>query len=276
MTRICLLSAFACLLAAEERAVNPTFLRTNLRDARPAASPLTTPTCKASPIFGEGTPRASVARGVARVARLTLEPNGNCAPLTLGREEQSWFILNGEGSLNGRKLSKDDFAYVPAASRIALSAGAVGLDLLIQGYRVPEGRQGSSELQIANASTVKKQVVGNHPPSTLYQLLIGDTKSTRDKFAAAAVLTSLFIMEITPGGTNFPHHHDREEEVYVLLDGEGHMVAGGGSDGVEGKFPAKAGDAYFYRLNTTVGFYNTGKSTARILAARSLYPFRVP
>jgi mannose-6-phosphate isomerase-like protein (cupin superfamily) len=82
-------------------------------------------------------------------------------------------------------------------------------------------------------------------------------------------------MEIAPGGTNQPHHHDNEEEIYLLLEGTGEMVAGGGMDGVEGRFPAKPGDAYFFRLNTTVGFYNSngpGARTARILAVRSLYP----
>ena len=38
--------------------------------------------------------------------------------------------------------------------------------------------------------------------------------------AAGAVVTSLFIMTITPGGTNFPHHHDREEEIYLQGGGE--------------------------------------------------------
>ena len=35
----------------------------------------------------------------------------------------------------------------------------------------------------------------------------------------------------------------------------------------------QAGDAYFFRLNCTVGFYNTGSTAAHILAVRSLYPF---
>jgi uncharacterized cupin superfamily protein len=104
--------------------------------------------------------------------------------------------------------------------------------------------------------------------------MIGDVRSTRDKIAAAHVLTSLFIMEITPGGTNSPHHHEREEEIYLLLDGNGDMVAGGGSDGVEGRHKSKPGDAYFFRLNCTVGFYNTGATKARVLAVRSLFPFK--
>jgi uncharacterized cupin superfamily protein len=106
--------------------------------------------------------------------------------------------------------------------------------------------------------------------------MMGKTDSQRDKLAAARVLSSLFVMEFAPGGTNWPHHHDREEEIYLVLEGEGEMVAGSGLDGIEGRRPARAGDAYFFRLNCTVGFYSkTGASQpkARILAARSSYPF---
>jgi len=104
--------------------------------------------------------------------------------------------------------------------------------------------------------------------------MMGATNSTRDKIAAGHVLTSLYVMEFAPGGTNFPHHHDTEEEIYVLLDGTGQMVAGSGMDGVEARFPAKPGDAYFFRLNCTVGFYNGKEGPAHILAVRSLYPSR--
>lgn len=104
---------------------------------------------------------------------------------------------------------------------------------------------------------------------------MGDTKSTRDKIAAGQVLISLFIMQFDPGGTNFPHHHENAEEMYLVLDGSGDMVAGGGTGGIEGRHPARAGDAYFFRLNCTVGFYASKDATpkSRILAVRSLYPF---
>jgi mannose-6-phosphate isomerase-like protein (cupin superfamily) len=104
--------------------------------------------------------------------------------------------------------------------------------------------------------------------------MMGDRRSTRDKLAAGYTLTSLFIMEFAPGGTNFPHHHETEEEIYLVLEGHGEIVAGGGMDGVEGRHPAQAGDAYFFRLNCTVGFYNSREpgAKARILAVRSLFP----
>jgi len=62
------------------------------------------------------------------------------------------------------------------------------------------------------------------------------------------------------------------------LRGHGDMVAGGGPDGNEGRYPAKEGDVYFIRLNATVGFYSGSQSGAHdlVLAVRSRYPFGKP
>ena len=123
------------------------------------------------------------------------------------------------------------------------------------------------------AYTAEIKVTG---PTTQFKLLMGTTRSTRDKLSAAYIMNSLFIMDFAPGGTNIPHHHDREEEVYYVLRGRGDIVAGGGMDGNEGRHPVTEGDAYFYRLNATVGFYSgmkEGEQHALILAVRSRYPF---
>jgi mannose-6-phosphate isomerase-like protein (cupin superfamily) len=105
-------------------------------------------------------------------------------------------------------------------------------------------------------------------------LLVGPRGATRDAIDDAYVVTSLFLMDFAPGGTNFPHHHETAEEIYLVLDGQGDMVAGSGMDGVEGRYPAKAGDAYYFRANCTVGFYNQNKpgAKAHILAVRSRIP----
>jgi mannose-6-phosphate isomerase-like protein (cupin superfamily) len=120
--------------------------------------------------------------------------------------------------------------------------------------------------------------VEGHGPSSLFKLLMGTTASRRDKLAAASQMVSLFIMDFAPGGTNIPHHHQMEEEIYYILRGHGDMVAGGGADGNEGRYPAKEGDAYFIRLNATVGFYSGSQSGAHdlVLAVRSRYPFGKP
>ena len=49
-------------------------------------------------------------------------------------------------------------------------------------------------------------------------------------------------------------------------------MAGGGIDGIEGRHPAKQGDAYFFRLNCTVGYYSAPGVKSRILAVRSWHP----
>ena len=164
---------------------------------------------------------------------------------------------------------------IPATVSHALSnTSSQPLHVLVMGFRTKgfEHAQMPPRALSANIRDVPTQMVSGHPSSTLYRLLMGDVDSKRDRIAAGRVLTSLFLMEIAPNGTNFPHHHEREEEIYLVLDGHGDMVAGGGMDGVEGRHPAKAGDAYFFRLNCTVGYYSAPGVKSRILAVRSWYP----
>src|SRR4029077_4840658 len=146
--------------------------------------------------------------------------------------------------------------YLPPGVRHAMASDS-GVRLVVMGFKIPDGLRAAppTKPHVANFDDVKWQTVSGHPDSVLYQLLIGDKNSKRDKIAAGEVLTSLFIREFEPGGTNFPKHHEKAEEIYLVLDGAGDMVAGGGTEGVEGRHPARAGDAYFFRLNCTVGFY---------------------
>ena len=269
---ILLSAAVAC--AAE--GIDPTFIRRSLASAADAPSDLSTQTCRYQPLFGAGDRQAKPLKSVARYGQVTVAGGGACLPVKFAGEEQIYFVLEGAGTLlyAGSKfpLKKDDFVYLPAGVEHTLAAGSGALRAIWMGFRIPAGTAPApaGSPAIANLADVPKQVVGNHPPSTLYQLMIGDRSSKRDKIAAGLSVSSLFVMEFTAGGTNAPHHHEREEEVYLLLDGAGEMVAGGGMDGIEGRFPAKAGDAYFYRLNTTVGFYNArGGAKAHILAVRS-------
>jgi mannose-6-phosphate isomerase-like protein (cupin superfamily) len=265
-------------LPAADRAVDPTFLRTSYDQAKPTHGdlcPATNP-CDWRPFFEHG----GIVRGVARYGVLTLARAERTATVTYPRQEHAFFVWQGAGELTygeeRHPLRAGDFAYLPANLAFAFAhSGDMPARIVLMGFNLPktvEPRR-PPRLAKANIDEVKKQVVGNHPPSTLYQLMMGDWSSTRDRLATGHVLTSLFIMEFAPGGTNFPHHHDREEEIYLLLDGDGEMVAGSGIDGVEGRYPAKPGDAYFIRLNATVGFYNSNKGTSHILAIRSLYPF---
>jgi mannose-6-phosphate isomerase-like protein (cupin superfamily) len=277
------LTVFAVSLFAADRSVDPTFLFRQLSKVAPKAADVSNQKCEYKPLFAEGDSEARIARGVARYGEITVRAGGASTPVSYPREEQIYYIVSGSGKViygdETQPVRPGDFMYLAPAVKHGLSTdGPAPLKAIVMGFKIPQNKEipAPGKLQKANADEVKKQVVGNHPPSTLFQLMIGDVKSTRDRIAAGLTVTSLFIMEFAEGGTNFPHHHDREEEIYLLLDGTGDMVAGPGMDGVEGKFPAKPGDAYFYRLNTTVGFYNKkggdGK-IARILAVRSLYPF---
>ena len=277
-----LLVLAALPLLAAERNVDPTFLHRYLPDVREQKAEMSTPTCHYKPLFGAGDSQDEIPRSVARFGEIRIDPGGHCEAADGVLSEQAYVVLEGSGTLEalGRKfpVRTHDFFYVPLPLRTPAISSPLGARLIVMGFRMPKGYifVGSPrEPTIANLDDVQWQTVSGHPDSVLYQLLIGDTHSKRDKIAAGVVLTSLFIMEFEPGGTNFPHHHDKAEEIYLVLDGSGDMVAGGGADGVEGRHPARAGDAYFFRLNCTVGFYasrNPGPK-ARILAVRSLYPF---
>jgi mannose-6-phosphate isomerase-like protein (cupin superfamily) len=274
---------FVSSALAAERHVDPTWLHRSLDSIKEQPSDLTSSNCHYHPIFGMGDPDATLLRGIVRYGEIIVDSQGTSQMVTYKEEEQVYFVREGNGQVQyGAELTPirpQDFMYLaPGIAHGIRNSSDRPLCLIVMGFRVPNPTvaPADSRLLKANLEEVPRQEVAGHPPSTLYQLLMGAADSKRDKIAAARVLTSLFVMEFDVGGTNFPHHHDREEEIYLVLDGHGDMVAGGGMDGVEGRHPAQVGDAYFFRLNCTVGFYNEGaigKPKSRILAVRSLYPF---
>jgi hypothetical protein len=100
---------------------------------------------------------------------------------------------------------------------------------------------------------------------------MGTTQSKRDKLAAAQQINSLFLMDFAAGGTNIPHRHAKEEEIYYLLRGHGDIVAGTDAAKKEMRYPSKQGDVYYFTRNTLIGFYSGGKEGedhALILAVR--------
>jgi mannose-6-phosphate isomerase-like protein (cupin superfamily) len=270
-------------LLSEDRSVDPTFLHQFVPQIQEKKSDVSTVTCHYKAIFGEGDSDTRIVKSVVRFGEITIDPGGNSSPVSYPSEEQVYVILEGQGALiYGEQkvpVRQNDFIYLaPGIRHSILNSSNQQFRMVVMGFRLAPGEVVSApeKILMANVDNVRKQVVEGHPPSTLYQLLMGDVKSTRDRIAAGRVLTSLFVMEFAPGGTNIPHHHEYEEEIYLVLEGTGEMVAGGGIDGIEGKYPARAGDAYFFRLNCTVGFYNNGfpAAKARILALRSLFPAR--
>lgn len=266
------------LASAAERQVDPTFLHRRVDQLAESHNAVSTSTCRYYPIFGEGASNASILASIARFARIDIDPNGGCASTAPAREDQVYVVLSGNGEAAYGKeivpLRKEDYIYMPAGVPRALkNPSGAPLQMLVMGFRTGGNSEPAPPHPLkANIEDVPTQLVSGHPSSTLYRLLMGDRESKRDRIAAGHVLTSLFLMEIAPGGTNFPHHHEREEEIYLVLDGHGDMVAGAGMDGIEGRHPARAGDVYFFRLNCTVGYYSAPQTRSRILAVRSWYP----
>jgi|GraSoiStandDraft_4_1057263.scaffolds.fasta_scaffold508637_1 mannose-6-phosphate isomerase-like protein (cupin superfamily) len=267
------------LLHAEDRTIDPTFLYRNASTIREQKSDITTTACHYRPLFGQGDSDTSVVVGVARYGQAVIDPNGSCATIQYTDEDQIYVVLEGSGSVKyGNEivpLKKEDYLYIPATIPNVLSnPSGVPLTVVIMGFHTKgfEKTQLPPQPLKANIEDVPTQTVSGHPAAARFRLLMGDVDSKRDRLAAGHVLTSLFLMEIAPDGTNFPHHHEREEEIYLVLSGHGTMVAGGGMDGIAGRHPAKIGDAYFFRLNCTVGYYSARDVASRILAVRSWYP----
>lgn len=274
------LVAASCLLAAD-----PTFLRRSAGDIQAAPDDLTANARAASykPFFGIGDSQANQLKGIARYGELTVGPDGASAMVSYAAEEQIYFVLAGEGSLlygdQKAPVKPNDFAYLPVGVKHGIANTTDRpVRVLVMGFKIPKDATvaPTPKLLLANAGDVSLVTVPNHGPTSLFKLLMGTTESRRDKLAAASQMVSLFIMDFAPGGTNIPHHHEMEEEIYYVLRGRGYMVAGGGADGNEGRYPARQGDSFFIRLNATVGFYagsRPGEEHDLILAVRSRFPF---
>jgi len=279
------LIAVMLAVASSAFAADPTFLRRYIPDIQPQPDDLTAGGKGASyrPAFGVGDSQARQLKGIARYGELTVAPDGTSALASYPAEEQIYYILEGSGMLlyEDQKVAvkKDDFLYLPVGVKHGMSnASNQPVRLLVMGFKIPAGTKvaPTPKLMLANAADVPLVPVQGHGPTSLFKLLMGTTESRRDKLAAASQMVSLFIMDFASGGTNIPHHHDMEEEIYYILRGHGDMVAGGGADGNEGRYPAREGDAFFIRLNATVGFYSgsQGGEHDLVLAVRSRFPFQ--
>ncbi len=269
-------------MLAQERKVDPTWLHRNVPRLSEAKSDLASSTCHYKPIFGEGDSESRILRSTTRFGEASLDARGSCQSVLYDREEEIYFVLAGMGILHyggeTHPLRANDFTYLaPGVKHSIANNSDTSLRVVVMGFKIPARislSAQSPQLKIVNLDNVKEQPVDGHPTSVLYKLMVGARGATRDAIDDAYVVTSLFWMDFGPGGTNFPHHHETEEEIYLVLDGQGDMVAGSGMDGIEGRHPAQPGDAYYFRPNCTVGFYNQNKAGAKayILAVRSRIP----
>ena len=265
-----------------EREIDPTFIYRDSNKAPERPADITTANCHYRPLFGMGEKQTSVLGAIARYGIVDIDPHGACKPVQYADEEQLYVVLKGGGqaSYGGEKvpLKAEDFVYLPATVNHGLSNPTdAPLKVVIMGFRTkgfPSGPLPAHALK-DNIQNVPIEFVGGHPDSSHFRLLTGDAPQTRNRFNVGYVVTSLFLMEIDPGGTNFPHHHADAEEIYLIMDGHGEQVAGAGADGIAARRPAKPGDAYFYRMNATVGYYSAPGVKSRILCVRSFNPGKV-
>jgi mannose-6-phosphate isomerase-like protein (cupin superfamily) len=268
-------------LLAQDWKVDPSWLHRYVPSLAEQNSSASSP-CRYKPIFGQDDSENRIMLSVARFGEATVAAHANCENALFNREEEIYFILEGNGDLHygdqTYAMRTNDFTYLPPGLKHSLSNGSdQTLRVLIMGFKIPASISIGTPLpkpKIVNLDDVKEETVEGHPTSVVYKLLLGPRSGKRDAIDDAYVVVSFFLMDFAPGGTNFPHHHLAAEEIYLVLDGEGEMVAGGGMDGIEGRHPAKAGDAYYFRPNCTVGFYNQNKpgAKAHILAVRSWVP----
>jgi mannose-6-phosphate isomerase-like protein (cupin superfamily) len=279
------IASYLPLLHAQGRKPDPTFLHANANTAAEKPSDITTATCRYKPLFGDGASKFR-GSGLVRYGEAIIEPKGACTEIQYPQEDQIYVVLDGSGSVRyGSEdvpLKKSDFLYIPPTVEHALmNKSSAPLTVVIMGFSTKgyDATPLPAKPLMSNIEDIPIEHVNGHPESTHYRLLMTDPNDTGDDslfgkgtIVAGHAVTNLFVMGIDPGGTNFPHHHLREEEIYMLLKGQGDQVAGGGQDGIEGRYPAKPGDAYFVRANGTIGFYSAPTVHSRVLCVRWWYP----
>lgn len=238
------------------------------------------------PIFGAGDPNVADVKGVVRFGELTVEPAGSSKLASYRDCEGVFFILAGSGVLHYAQekvpIKQNDFVYLPVGVEHGISNQTDRpLHLLVMGFKIPKGVEAPrpEKPMIANADDVPLQVLPSHGPTTQFKLLMGTTQSKRDKLAASQQINSLFLMDFASGGTNIPHRHNKEEEIYYVLCGHGDMVAGSDAEKKEMRYPSKEGDAFYFPSGTLIGFYSGCKEAeehAQILAVRWPVPSSKP
>ena len=275
-----LLAVSTCLFAAD-----PIFLRRQVQDVQPKPDDLAAAGAKAAsykPLFGIGDQDVAQLQGVARYGELTVAPGGTSAIVSYPAEEQIYFIEEGSGTLlygdEKAPIKANDFMYLPVGVRhgIANSSNAP-IKTIVMGYKISADMnvQPTPKLMLASTDDIKLQILGQHGPTSQFLLMMGTTSSQRDKLPAAYLMNSLFILDFEPHGTNIPHNHPAEEEIYLLLRGSGDMVAGLDADGKEVRHPVTQGAVFFFKPGTQVGYYSNAKEGQphdRILAVRSRVP----
>jgi len=215
---------FAVSLFAQERQVEPTWLYRQVSSLPERQTDVSSSSCHYTPIFGAGDTETRYPTSVRRFGELTVDAHGSCHAVEYPREEELFFVLQGKGILHygeeSHALEENDFTYVPPTVGHSFSNSSdEPLRLVVTTVRIPQEKSlaAPAKLQVANLSELNEQTVEGHPTSVQYKLLIGPRTAKRDRINAAYMVTDFFLMDFAPAGTNFPHHHEVAEEIYLWL-----------------------------------------------------------
>ena len=191
--------------------------------------------------------------------RLRLHPGKRSTPVHVhGAEEEIFFVLAGAGTLwqNGRTCEVgpgDCIVHLPNRERHTLRAGDDGLDVLAFGTRVPielcylpraehswagptvlpsPGRLDLFPMDDA-AEPLEFPAPGERPPNVVAAGSVSDRRPRDGRVrrdlgsAAGSQRTGLQHVAVEPGRLSAPPHcHSASEELFVVLEGEGHLLLG--------------------------------------------------
>ena len=105
-------------------------------------SDLASPTCHYKPIFGEGDSETRIMLSVARFQEVTLDAPGNCRRKVYDREEEIYFVLEGNADLHyGDQIypmRTNDFTYLPPGLKHSIASPSdKTLRVLVMGFKIP-------------------------------------------------------------------------------------------------------------------------------------------
>jgi len=112
-------------------------------------------------------------------------------------------------------------------------------------------------MYVVNIDEIEEKVLSSHGETTKYQLIFGRGSNYPD---ITRKFTSIWVMTVEPGGTNQPHVHEDEEQIYIIKEGSGTVVVG------DEKRKVGEGDAIYLPPKITHAFYNDGEEPCVIIA----------
>lgn len=189
-----------------------------------------------------------------------------------GADEEIFFVLGGEGLLwqdgdTYEVRAQDCIVHRPKRGAHTLRGGRGGLDVLVFGQRLDPSLTALPRAGVAWSFPRWVRVEGGDPPFqreaaagapecpapqaerprnvvALEQVTpILDGRARRLGMAAGAVATGLNYVVLSAGGEGAPPHcHSLEEEIFVVLDGDGVLELWPPAEQAPSEHPLRAGD----------------------------------